>query len=120
MNTAMSKLALVILSTLPILSSCASTSEIVPYGKDSYIISVDDVSGMASPTKLKIKAAKAASEFCAKQGKVMHVRNTDEKGNWGWTSTSSSLIFSCVDENDAENTRPNLQKAPDVIIENRH
>ncbi len=114
------KYALLLLSTPLLLSSCVSTSEITPYGKDTYIISVDDLSGMASPAKLQIKAAKAASEFCAKQGKVMRIRNTNEKGNWGWTSTSSSMVFSCVDENDAENTRPNLRKEPDVIIENLH
>lgn len=114
------KYALLLLSTPVVLSSCVSTSEIIPYGKDSYIINVDDVSGMASPGKLQIKAAKAASDFCAQQGKVMRVRNTNEKGSWGWTSTSSSLIFSCIEENDAENTRPNLRKEPEVIIENQH
>ena len=101
------------------LFGCASTSAVVPYGKDSYIVSVDDVWGGYSPGKLQIKAAQKANAYCAKQGKVVRVRNTSGQGVHGWTSTSSNLIFSCIDESDPENTRPNLRKEADTVIEDR-
>jgi len=101
------------------LFGCASPSAIVPYGKDSYIVSVDDVWGGYSPGKLQVKAAQEANAYCAKQGKVVRVRNTSGQGTQGWTSTSSNLIFSCIDEYDPENTRPNLRKEADTVIEDR-
>ena len=104
---------------LALLTGCASTSAIAPYGKDSYILSVEDMWGGQSSGKLQVKAAQEASEYCAKQGKVMRVRNTSGQGVQWWTGTSSNLIFSCIDENDPENTRPNLRKEADTIIEDR-
>jgi hypothetical protein len=49
----------------------------------------------------------------------MRVRNTSGQGVQGWTGTSSNLIFSCIDENDPENIRPNLKKEADTVIEDR-
>jgi len=102
-----------------LLAGCASPSAVVPYGKDTYIINVDDAMGGYSSGSLQVKAAQHANAYCAKQGKVMRVRNTSNQGTQGWTSTSSSLIFSCIDENDPENTRPNLRTVPDTVIEDR-
>ena len=107
------------MSLLVLLIGCASPSAIISYGKDSYILSVDDVWGGYSSGKLKVKAAQEANAYCAKQGKVMRVRRTSERGTYGWTSTSSSLIFSCIDKDDPENTRPNLRKDADTVIEDR-
>ena len=113
------KMIFVIVLTASLMYGCATPSKVVPYGKDTYLISVDDVWGGHSPAQLQVNAAEKANEYCSKQGKVIRVRNADEHGCWGWTSTSSSLIFSCVDVTDYENTRPELRKDPNIIIENR-
>ena len=109
-----------VVSALVILSGCASTSEIVSYGKDSYLLNVEDITGVHSPGKLQVKAAQDASAYCAKQGKVMRVRNTPATDFARREGTSSSLVFSCIAENDPENTRPPLRKEPDVVIERRN
>lgn len=101
------------------LSGCATTSEIVPYGKDSYLLAAEDAWGGHSQGALQVKAAKAAAEFCGRQNKVFVVRNTNASGVAGWTSTSSTLIFSCVDEQDPEYQRPNLRREPSTVIEDR-
>jgi hypothetical protein len=101
------------------LCGCASQSKIVPYGKDTYLISVDDALGGYSPNGLQVKAAEKANAYCASMGKVIQVRNTNSQGNWGWTATSSSLIFSCIDESDSENRRPVLRNEPGTVIEDR-
>lgn len=108
-----------LVSLVGLVVGCASSSPVAPYGKDSYIVSVDDVWGGNSLGKLQVKAAQEANAYCSKQGKVMRVRNTSGQGTQGWTSTSSSLVFSCIDEGDPENTRPELRKAPDTVIEDR-
>jgi len=115
----MMKIIVLLACAFILLTSCATTSSIAPYGKDSYILSVEDMWGGKSSGKLQVKAAQEASEYCAKQGKVMRVRNTSGQGVQGWTGTSSNLIFSCIDENDPENIRPNLKKEADTVIEDR-
>ena len=107
------------LGLLVILSGCATPSAITPYGKDSYIVTVDDIWGGNSPGRLQVAAAQEANAYCAKQGKVFRVRNTTGQGTTGWTSTSSTLVFSCIDERDMENTRPNLRREADTVIEDR-
>lgn len=98
------------IASLLLVASCASSSDIAPYGRDSYMVSMDDAWGWHSPSALQVRAAQRANTFCAEQDKVMTVRNTAGQGSPGWTVTSSSLIFSCIDKNDPENVRPNLRK----------
>ena len=107
------------LCTLIFLFGCGSTSAIAPYGKDTYILNSGDSWGSQSPGALRVQAAQEANEYCAKQGKVLRVRNTSSQGEQWWTGTSSTLIFSCIDEKDPENTRPNLRKEADTVIEDR-
>jgi hypothetical protein len=110
----------IILCAIPsLIVGCATTSDVVPYGKDSYMLSSGDVWGGYSQGSLQVKAAQRASSFCAEKGKVFVVRNTGGQGVQGWTSTSSTLIFSCVSENDPEFQRPNLRKEADSVIEDR-
>jgi hypothetical protein len=97
-------------SIVGLISGCATTSDIVPYGKDTYMLSAGDIWGGYSSGTLQVKAAQRANEYCQSMGKVFVVRNTGTAGVQGWTSTSSTLVFSCVDEKDAENTRPNLRR----------
>jgi hypothetical protein len=60
-----------------LLAGCASTSKVVPYGKDTY--------------------AEEANSHCAKLGKAMHVKNATPSGNW-WVGRSMTLIFTCIDK----------------------
>jgi hypothetical protein len=98
------------------LCACASAPEIAPYGKDTFILSVGDTMGMSQPASLRVQAAQHASSHCARMGKVMQVRNSNDSGIAWLTSTSSSLVFSCLDESDPENRRPILRKEADAVI----
>lgn len=93
------------------LVGCASTSQVTPYGKDTYILASEDIWGAYSSSSMQVNAARKAGEFCASQGKVMRVRSTTQEGTQLWTGTSSSLVFSCIAEGDSENTRPNMVPA---------
>lgn len=104
------KNALAVLGIAALAAGRATPSTVTPYGKDSYIIAVDDGWGVYSSSSLQVKAAQEANAFCAKQGKVLRVRNASERGTAGWTGTSSSLVFSCISEADPENTRPDLRR----------
>ena len=101
-------------------AACVSTSEVVPMGKDSYMISVDD-SLTWNKGNSAITASKAANAYCERMGKHMIVRRMDTSGTPGWTTLSANFIFSCVTEDDPEYQRPNLKKDPNTVIEDaRH
>src|SRR5690349_398851 len=111
---------LVAIGLAALLAACVSTSEVVPAGKDSYMI-VGRAQGGMNAGKGQIEAVKAANSYCAQTGKVMVIRRTDTAGNAGFGGEHDTLIFSCVAENDPEYQRPNLRKDPTTVVEDaRH
>ena len=83
------------------LSGC---STMAPAGRDSFMVH----------TSSGPRAANMASKKCSESGQVIVIRNlsTDING--------ATMVFSCVDENDPENQRPNLRKDNGVnTVENR-
>jgi len=93
---------------LTLMTGCAVASEIVPIGKDSFMVTAPETLG----GKGRILVVISANQYCASQNTHMIVRRIDANG------LAVSLMFSCVSENDPEYQRPNLRKEPSVIIEN--
>lgn len=102
-----------------VLTACTTgASEVIPAGKDSYMVAGKAVGGINSGQSL-IAATKEANQFCARQGKFMIIRNTETGGNAGFGGEHSNLIFSCVTADDPEYQRPNLHKEPTTVIEDQ-
>lgn len=97
------------------LVGCATTSGVLPFGKDTYTITVADLMGPASAQK---GAITQATEHCAGEGKLLSPVSTQTSTSPGGES-SYQLVFRCLDEDDPEYTRPNWGPSPDVVIENR-
>lgn len=98
------------------LAGCVSTSEIVPAGKDTYMVTGASHGGAAGG-KEGAAALKAANAHCEKMGKHLQIRRTDS--GYSLNYASMNLIFSCLDENDPEYKRPDLRKDPTTIIEDQ-
>ena len=94
---------------LTLLAGCAAASQIVPVGRDSYIVTAPETLGGTG----RIIVAKAANQYCDSSGNHMIVRRLDG------SALTVSLVFSCVSVDDPEYKRPNLRNEPNVIIENR-
>lgn len=102
-----------------VLAGCMTgSSEIIPAGKDSYIVAGKAVGGLNSGQSI-IAATKAANEYCAKQGRFMIIRHTQTGGNAGFGGEHSNLIFSCVTADDPEYKRPNLRNDPTTVVEDQ-
>ena len=81
---------------LLILSGCASSTGIIPAGKDQYMISREDNGPAASLGAIKAAAFKEAGAFCAGQGKTMQVvRENDVPRSFG-QFPQTTLQFTCV------------------------
>jgi hypothetical protein len=82
-------------SLLFLLAACASTSKVVPYGKDTFMVTADDGGGTTNIPRLQIMVADEANAHCAKLGKTMEVKNASARGN-KWIGRSATLLFSCA------------------------
>ena len=86
---------LVILSLL--ISGCAGVTDVVPTGKDTYMVASHGTMGWSSGGAQKAQAFTQANEFCQKMGKVVEVISTSDSGNGGFGKISSGQIdFKCV------------------------
>jgi len=95
------------------LTGCTSI-EISPYGPDTY-------KGVSEGIDYQIASSyglNEANSYCVNMGKIFlpvsseTFTDSDSKVNY-------DLTFRCLDEDDPELTRPNMEKVPDLIIENR-
>jgi hypothetical protein len=101
-----------------ILTACASSSGVVPIGKDTYMISRTQKGFSGSSGKVKAEAFKEANQFCESQGKKLQIVSTSQKDMVLFTSDPSAEIqFMCLDAQDPELKRPKLEKEPDTVIE---
>ena len=92
--------------------ACASITDVVPAGKDTYVIAGDGGSYQAtSGASLKTSLYKEANAHCETMGKKL--LPLDEST----FSHAAELRFRCLDENDPEYRRPVMQSVPDVKIE---
>jgi hypothetical protein len=85
------------LASLLLLAGCASTSKVVPYGKDTYMVAADDGGGTTNIPRLQVMVVDEANAHCAKLGKAMEVKNMTARGNV-WIGRSATLLFTCTDK----------------------
>lgn len=89
-----------------LLAACASmqTSEVVPAGKDSYMVTTSSRGGrIGGEAPIAMKAANA---YCEGRGKHVQIRHTEAGDHFEFSS--ETLIFSCLDAADPEYKRPDL------------
>ncbi|MES2017000.1 MAG: hypothetical protein V4484_10940 [Pseudomonadota bacterium] len=79
-----------------LIAGCASTTGVVPMGKDTYMIAREDNSPAASLGAIKAATFKEAGAFCGGQGKTMQVtKESDTPRSFG-QFPQTTLQFICV------------------------
>ena len=112
----MKALKLIFLSVLFV--GCSTTSNIVPIGKDTFLISKEQTTGFQGLGTMKADIIGEANKYCSSQGKVMEIVSTSDSqppfilGNY----PRSEINFMCLSTNDSEHVRPRLTKSPDKTI----
>lgn len=105
----------VLMASALALSGCVMTTDVVPVGPDSYMISTATGGGALVRGQGPIASAKAANQYCDSHGLHMIIRRTDNATDIN--GTTNALVFSCVTANDFEYRRPNLRRDPNVVVE---
>ena len=88
-----------LLLLLPIvLTACQTVSEVMPVGKDSYMVGANVRGGFVSDAEVTAMSVRRANEWCAAQNKRMELGNSSNSGTQGWTPQQSQILFKCVDK----------------------
>ena len=84
-------------SLLIVLSfGCASVSDVVPVGKDTYRVSSQMGGQFPSWSDVKGLSLKRANEYCRETGKYMVEGKWETHGARGWTPLNAELTFQCL------------------------
>lgn len=79
------------------LYGCAGVTDVVPTGKDTYMVASHGTMGWSSGGAQKANAFTQANDFCQKMGRIVEVISTSDSGNGGFGKISSGQIdFRCV------------------------
>lgn len=93
------------------LVACASITEVVQSGKDTYLVAGEDSFEETSGVSIKTTLYKKANSHCEAMGKKLLPLNESV------SSYAASLRFRCLREDDPEYVRPIMESVPDVRIE---
>lgn len=102
------------------LIGCATTTDVVPMGPDTYMISASAPGARKSGSVLKASLYKQADEWCRERGLVMVPVSEQSANSTGIGSgASAEVVFRAVKPGDPEIRRTNLKRSPDTVIEVR-
>jgi hypothetical protein len=99
------------------LSACISSSDVVPMGPDTYMVSTHQQGGIASPGGLVGRSATKANAYCAAMSKQMVPDGVQSQQNLWFNSTDNTFMFRCYAANDARDQSPNLRPIPNAVIQ---
>lgn len=75
---------------------CASVTDVVSTGPDTYMVAAEGVLGNSSSGKQAFKAQEQAAAFCNKQGKQIEtISNNEVPGGFGKVA-SATVNFRCI------------------------
>lgn len=116
----MKKLFVVPIAIVSLLVGCAATTTgVVPMGRDTYMIAKEQGSGFPGLGTMKGEIITEGVQFCAKQGKEFQITSTKETqppyilGNY----PRSEIEFMCLNAGDKDFQRPKLQPVPNTVIQ---
>jgi hypothetical protein len=87
---------LLCLAMLALVTGCASTTGVVPMGKDTYMIAREDNGPAASLGAIKAATMRDAGAFCAGMGKHMQVIKENDTPRSLGQFPQTTLQFTCT------------------------
>jgi hypothetical protein len=107
------------------IAACATTTDVVPYGPDTFIVGTESMWIFHDQAELQVKAAQQANVHCAGMGREMvpmEMKSQPIKSGGLLSGEAAQFgaarfIFKCLQSDDAQNHDPRIQ--PDQVIERR-
>lgn len=99
------KKTIIALSAFALLG-CAGTGDIIPAGKNTYLVGAKARGGLRSWATIKGMALNDATEFCQEKKLNMLPVEISTHGVRGLTPQEADLTFKCLSDNDPEWINP--------------
>jgi hypothetical protein len=111
-----------VFNAVVVIAACSSSSGVLKVGPDTFTISTSASPGKGGVPAAKRIAYKDASQECMKHGELKLFVLSEKSASPSWTEGMANfeLNFRCLQENDSEFKRQNLQSTPDRVIETRN
>jgi len=93
------------LAVVVLLQACASTGDVVPAGKNTFMVAATARGGMAW-SEIKSQALTDATKYCGGQNLNMLPIRIATSGVRGWSPQEVSLTFKCLHDDDPEWKNP--------------
>lgn len=108
-----------VLVAASLLAACASSSGALAVGPDTYLVSNKRSAWSGGPEGAKKDAIVEANAHCSSMGKEVLVTNIESRNRGNEGAGSADVYFRCLQSGDPELQRPNYERAPDTVIEDR-
>ena len=79
-----------------LLAGCASTSDVVSTGPDTYLVTAHGSPGVSSGGAQKVKAIREAESYCKSKGKTYQVLKAEDQASGFGRAASAEVEFRCV------------------------
>lgn len=80
-----------------LLGACTTMTDVVPTGKDTFMVGTSVRGGLTSDTEVKAGAITRANEYCSTKGQRAQVLDSKSSGARGWTPQNAEVHFTCID-----------------------
>lgn len=101
-----------------LLFGCVSTSDVLEMGRDTYSVS-STADGLRSAAAARESAFQMGAKKCASLGKKFMFMNERTARTRMDIDTTVNVTFRCLNEDDSEYARPNIQRSPDILIQDQ-
>jgi len=110
------------LSAAACLAGCAASTGILPAGPDTYTVSERFAPVRGGGTEAQRVALTEANAFCAEKGRQFVPNNMGQAGELAnpYGPTGYTVTFRCLLPNDPAVAKFQLERSPNVIIEQRN
>jgi len=78
-----------------LIAGCSTVSDVVPIGRDTYMVGSTARGGLTGDAEVKALAVRRANEYCAEQGKRAQVLSSSSRGVQMWTPQNAEVQFKC-------------------------
>jgi hypothetical protein len=115
----MTRRALVASAVLTFLTSCAATYDVAKMGPDTYSVSAQASPARGGASGSRSMALNKATDYCQGMGREMLVKNISGHTTNIYGAGGVDVTFQCLVAGDPELRRPDYQRPPDVVIQDR-
>jgi hypothetical protein len=104
------------------LTACAASTGILPAGPDTYTVTERLAPVRGGGTEAQRVAMTEANVFCERQGRQFLPLSMNDAGSLTnpYGPTGYTVTFRCLPPGDPELARPQFERAPNMIIEQRN